>query len=102
VFATPFAFFGLAAASGFLPPSTPGGDPTPVVHSFDLVGSGIATGAFSFSELEGEDVLLLDSLRFDFADQPVPEPCSLLLLATGTVFCANRRTRAALFPARRH
>jgi hypothetical protein len=97
IFSTPFAFFGLAAAPGFLPPTTPGGDPTPVVHSFDMVGRGIATGAFSFAELDGRDFLLFDSLRFDFADQPVAEPCSLLLLATGTAFCASRRRRAAPF-----
>jgi len=88
-FRTPFAFAGGAGVPGFLPTTTPDGDPIPANLVFALSGGGTATGTFSLRRENGSDLFFFDNLRFDFA--PVPEPSSVMLLITGLTALAARR-----------
>jgi hypothetical protein len=65
---------------------------------FALTGSGLATGTFSVSALPRGTFISANNFRFDFAQrsEPIPEPASVVLLATGLagVIIRNARRRS--------
>jgi PEP-CTERM motif len=111
--------FSLDAPSFVLPPSGSGRIPftTPfslggsvmlegsgaALQEFDfaLTGSGRATGTFSVSALPQGTFISANNFRFDFGpgSEPIPEPASVVLLATGLagliIRSAHRRSCAA-------
>jgi PEP-CTERM motif len=92
-FSAPFTFTGSLGVPGFLPPSTPDGDPVPVFLRAAFTGAGTATTTFGLQrQPDGIDRFVLESVRYDFENHAVvPEPASIGLLATGLAVLAARR-----------
>ena len=90
--AKPFTFS--AVVSGYLLSPFSYGLTDPVFTK-TLVGSGVASAAFLYSN-DGTPLFFGTALRYDFTSlHPTPEPATLLLAGTGAAFKLLRRRRFA-------